>query len=94
MEQFGVAIGDQQAANLYRISAEQGDATAQYNLASMYAFGRGVPKDEELAYFWLLLSSAHGYEDAAKQRDEIEKKLSPQQRSSAQISARNWIPKK
>ena len=58
----------------------------------MYAKGRGVPKDEQIAYFWYLLASAQGNQDAAKIRDSKERSLSPEQRAAAQASARNWKP--
>ncbi|NBT29691.1 MAG: hypothetical protein EBT18_09450, partial [Gammaproteobacteria bacterium] len=35
-----------------RLAAEQGDATAQYNLAAMYDNGKGVPQDYEEAVKW------------------------------------------
>jgi len=59
----------------------------------MYAKGRGVPKDEQIAYFWYLLASAQGNQDAAKIRDSKERSLSPEQRAAAQAAARNWKPK-
>jgi hypothetical protein len=34
-----------EAARVYRLSAEQGDAKAQTKLGTMYIYGRGVPKD-------------------------------------------------
>jgi len=92
----GVAKDDQQALMWYRKAAEQGYAAAQGNLASMYADGQGVPKDEQRAYFWWLLASAQSGERgaslAAEYRDAVEKRLKPEQRSSAQAAARNWKP--
>ena len=35
-----------------RILAEQGDASAQYNLGKMYRFGQGVPQDYGKAVEW------------------------------------------
>lgn len=60
----------------------------------MYANGIGVPKDEETAYFWFLLSSAQGEEIAVRNRDKIEKDLTPKQRANAQAAAHVWKPKK
>ena len=34
------------------VDAEQGDATAQLNLANVYAYGKGVPKNEARATKW------------------------------------------
>jgi TPR repeat protein len=39
----GVPRDEAQAANWYRRAAEQGYANAQYNLAALYAVGKGVP---------------------------------------------------
>lgn len=72
--------------------AEQGDAEAQLSLGVMYGGGHGVLKDEQSAYFWWLLSSARGVQDAAKNRDIVERRLSPAQRAAAQTSARSWQP--
>lgn len=44
----------------FRLSAEQGDATAQFNLGSMYEKGEGVPQDYEEAERWLLRSAEQG----------------------------------
>ena len=59
----------------------------------MYLNGNGVSKDEQSAYFWLLLASVNGNQDWIEARDRIEKGLSPEQRAAAQALARNWHPK-
>ena len=58
----------------------------------MYANGTGVLKDAELAYFWWLLSSAQGNQNAIDNRDKIEKVLTEQQRAHAQLTAGAWKP--
>ena len=55
----------QDNAELTRQAAEQGAAEAQYNLGSMYADGRGVPKDEAEAARWYRLAADQG--DASAQ---------------------------
>ena len=50
--------------NTVRQAAEQGDATAQYNLGVMYANGRGVPKDDTEAVRWYRLAAEQGQADA------------------------------
>jgi|SRR4051812_14406702 TPR repeat protein len=40
------------AHRLWRPLAERGNAGAQSNLGVLYATGRGVPKNKELAYMW------------------------------------------
>ena len=89
----GVPKDEQQAVAWYRKAAEQGLATAQYSLGVMHANGQGVPKDEQSAYFWWLLASAQGEQNAVKNRDLLESRLSPEQRAAAQATARNWKPK-
>ena len=41
------------AARLFRLLADQGNASAQYNLGLMYSNGQGVPQDYVLAHMWL-----------------------------------------
>ncbi len=89
----GVPKDEQQAVVWLRKAAEQGNAGAQGMLGMFYYFGEVVPKDEQMAYFWSLLASAQGNQDAAKFRDGMERRLSPDQRAAAQASARNWKPK-
>ena len=55
-----------EAVRWYRLAAEQGDATAQYNLGLMYATGEGVPEDHAEAAKWFRLAAEQG--DAAHQR--------------------------
>ena len=45
----------------YRLAAEQGVATAQYNLGFMYDNGRGVLKDDAEAVRWYRLAAEQGY---------------------------------
>ncbi len=49
----GVPQGDAEAAaRWYRKAADQGHASAQFNLGSMYERGRGVPQDDAAALKW------------------------------------------
>ncbi|MBQ4314147.1 MAG: sel1 repeat family protein, partial [Lentisphaeria bacterium] len=50
----------------YRKAAEQGHATAQYNLGLCYYLGQGVTKDLAEAVKWLRKSAEQGYKDAQK----------------------------
>ena len=82
------------AVRLYRLSAEQGNALAQYSLGLMHQKGQGVPKDYVLAHMWWNISSSNGHNGDIKFRDIIEKRMSPSQIEKAQEMARNWKPKK
>lgn len=44
----------------YRKAAEQGDATAQFNLGVIYDNGRGVPQDYQRAYAWFSVAAVNG----------------------------------
>jgi len=52
------------AVQWYRRAAEQGLATAQFNLAVIYAEGDGVPKDSAAAVQWYRLAAEQGMVDA------------------------------
>jgi TPR repeat protein len=72
-----------EAAKWFFKSAEQGDAGAQGNLAVLYEEGNGVAKDFVEAYAWYNLSSLTS-KDSAQNRDDLEKKMTPQQIADAQ----------
>lgn len=43
-----------------KLAAEQGDASAQYNLGRMYLYGQGVPQDNKAAAKWYTLAAEQG----------------------------------
>lgn len=73
-----------------RRAAEQGDATAQFNLGLMYSTGRGVPQDYVAAHMFFNLAGAKGNEDARKTRDQLATKMTASQIAEAQRRAREW----
>ena len=83
-----------EAVRLYRLSAEQGFAGAQYNLGVMYGKGLGVPQDYALAHMWFNLSGSNGNKGAVENRDIMQKMVTPSQIEKAQDMARNWKPTK
>ncbi len=59
------AAGDyKQAVKYYKLSADQGDASAQFNLGNMYNNGRGVVQDYKEAVKYYRLSADQGYASA------------------------------
>ena len=52
------------AAQLLRPLAEQGNATAQFNLGVLYAKGQGVPQDYQEALKWYRKAADQGDADA------------------------------
>jgi len=82
------------AYRLWLPLAEQGEASAQYNLGAMYDQGLGVPQDYALAHMWFNLFGSNGHKDGVTNRNTVEKKMSPSQIEKAKEMARNWKPKK
>ncbi len=52
------------AAELYKQAADQGYASAQYNLGLLYREGRGVPQSDERAAMLYTQAAAQGYAGA------------------------------
>ncbi len=81
------------ALDLCRKAAEQGDASAQFNLGRMYAEGEGVKRDYEQAHMWFNIASANGDKGASKNRDDIAGQMSEARVARAQKMAREWMQK-
>jgi hypothetical protein len=89
-----------QAVRWYRLAAEQGEATAQFNLAHMYKHGRGTVKDVVEAHFWYALAAGskalepdvHGI--AMKNRDEMAAQLSASQVAENERRVQEWKPRR
>jgi len=83
------------ALTWYRKAADQGYAVAFHNLGFMYGKGRGVVQNYVQAHKWYNLAAAHStgadhHDLAAKNRDIVEKKMTPAQVAEAQKLARDW----
>ncbi|MFQ5560985.1 MAG: ankyrin repeat domain-containing protein, partial [Nitrospinota bacterium] len=52
------------AASILKTFSEEGDASAQYQLARLYRLGRGVPRDLKRAFFWFSRASEQGHSKA------------------------------
>ena len=90
----GVLQNYKTAVKWYRLSAEQGNASAQYNLGVMYGNGNGVIQDNIYAHMWFNISASNGNKDAVKNRDLVEKRMTPADISTAQKLARQCVEKK
>ena len=78
---------DAEAAKWFCRAAWRGSVDAQYEIAWLYAEGKGVPKDEREAYIWLSISAMEGHSGAWGQREGFAKELSPTERAGAQAEA-------
>lgn len=83
---------DLEAVKWYRKAAEQGHGSAQNNLGVKYSKGEGVLQDYVQAYMWFSLAEAKRIAVGRKNRDEIEKLMTPEQIAEAQKLARDWKP--
>lgn len=66
------AEGDWQAARLYCEASRQGSAEAQYRLGMLYAVGKGVPMNRNLAAAMFAAASAHGHYESQKMLETVE----------------------
>jgi TPR repeat protein len=89
----GIPKDDKQAFYWYTKAAEQGDAGAQLNLGVKHDYGKGTLKDSILAYAWYNISASQGNEQATKNRDLIEKEMTPNQIAEAQKLSREYYAK-
>jgi TPR repeat protein len=90
--QGSAQVSDQEVMQ-FRKAAEQGYARSQNNLGVMYGNGTGVPQDYVLAYMWCNLAGASGDEHANRSRENLSKKMTPEQIAEAQKLSREWKPK-
>ena len=75
------------------LSAEQGNATAQLNLALMYAKGQGVTQDDVYAHMWWNIAAEGGSSRAQKNRDKVARGMTSSQLAQAQRLARECVAK-
>lgn len=76
----------------YRRAADQGYLPAQVLLGDTYATGRGVKQDYVQAHMWYNLAAAQGDRLAVQVRDDLAKRMTPDQIAEAQKLAREWKP--
>ena len=83
-----------EAVKWVRKPAEQGDSDAQYTLGVMYANGQGVVQNYIKAHMYWNLAANQGNEDARKNRDIVEKRMTVGQIKKAQEMAEKWRVKR
>ena len=83
---FAEAVAEWQAA------AGRGDVQSMLALGRAFVKGTGVPQDFVEAHQWLNLAAARGNAEAAAERDELSKRMTPGQIASAQDRVRAWRP--
>jgi hypothetical protein len=83
----GVPEDNKTAVKWWKLAAEQGIASAQYNLGVMYAFGKGVIQDKVYAHMWFNIAASNGKEKGEWLRDFAAEEMTP-----ADISTANNLP--
>ena len=80
------------AVKWYKRAAEQGGADAQFNLGIMFENGSGVLQDYIKAHMWYNIAAIDGSsKEAASNREDIAKKMTPAQIAEAQETAKRCI---
>ena len=69
-EQKSILTWEESAAVL-QTDASQGMARAQRLLSTRYLRGRGVPKDEVIAFYWMQLAAQQNYATAQRSLGEL-----------------------
>lgn len=86
------AMRPAEALKEWRSAANAGDKRAMLALGRLYMRGLGAPQDYIEAHMWLNMAAARGEMAAAKERDALAEKMTPQQVATAQERARSWRP--
>jgi localization factor PodJL len=81
------------AAEWFQKGAEHGIKDSQFNVAILFARGLGVSQDLVQSYKWFAISAGLGDEDAARKRDEVGAKLTPEKLIEAKALAHEYKPK-
>ena len=95
----GVSRDYKAATYWYRQAADAGNLEAQFNLGIVYYGGLGVPQDYVEAHKWWNLA-ASDYQPGKERdltasfRDDVAKRMTPDQIAEAQRLAREWKIKK
>ncbi len=84
-------LDDEAAVKWYKQAAEQGHASAQFNLGEMYFKGQGVTQDYTRAYMWWEIAASQGDEKAVKKSEKNQELLIPSQLEKVQLLARECV---
>ncbi len=87
----GVPQDDTEAAKWYLLSADQGHAGAQLNLGFKYRDGRGVPQSLVTSYMWLSLAAVQGDDMAARNKNSLQEKMTPEQIAEGERLTQVWV---
>ena len=86
----GVERNYEKAIAYFKQAALQADGTALSNLGYAYSSGSGVAKSDSRAFTYYALAMRFGEGDAQAKRDDIGKRLMPDERAAARQRAESW----
>lgn len=93
LDGIGVSQDFEEAFKWASKAANQREGVGEVVLGRLYEYGKGVPQDYVQAHMWYNLAAAtRRGEGAAKPRDALAKRMTPQQIAEAQRLAREWKP--
>lgn len=81
------------AARWFKEAAAFGLNDSQFNLAIMYDSGLGLSRDAKEAFKWFSIAAGAGDDEAARRRDSLRSKLSPQELADAEAEIGRWRPR-
>lgn len=90
-EKQAVKPDEREAARWFTRAAEHGSVLAQSKLGSLYFSGRGLPKDNDQAYFWTVLARANGDAGSKALAPFIAVRLPVAQRATIEQQADQWL---
>lgn len=80
-----------EAARLYGLAVEKGDAGAAFHLAQLHFHGYGVARDLVLAKALLLFADRQGFQSACEMLEAVDREMSAAERRAAVTEAtRRW----
>ena len=91
---IGVKRDPSKAVSWFEMSAELGNAKAQYTLGVLYNKGLGIPQNLRKAYEWISLASIRGHKKANAFRSKLKPRLSATQILMVNEWIAKWQPKK
>ena len=96
LEGEGVPLNKEEGARLMITAAEAGYVPAQYMLGKLYFEGRGIKKNDTMAYAWfnIAASDTWGYREsvwAKSMRDWTAENLSPRHVAAGQKWSTRWL---
>jgi len=87
----GVEQDFKEAAKWYQKAADQGYASAQYNLGLRYQYGKGVEQNYVTAYAWRNIAATNGNQNAQKGLSQVE--MTPAQITEAEALVKEMVKK-